>query len=90
MQAIEPLVENLPAVPCGGGVPPLESLRSALYGAVRYAESSLEGAGLRDLHLSRVICTPDARHWTLSFGEHHFGVAVFADGFSVRSLGLDA
>lgn len=63
---------------------PLEMIQSALYGAVRFAESHLGGgAGVR---LSRLICTPDARRWTLAFGERFFLVEVVDDGFSVRSV----
>jgi hypothetical protein len=62
---------------------PLETIQSALYGAVRFAESTLGGAGVR---LSRLICTPDARRWTLAFGERFFLVEVVDDGFSVRSV----
>ena len=63
---------------------PLETIQSALYGAVRFAESCLGGGvGVR---LSRLICTPDARRWTLAFGERFFLVEVADDGFSVRSV----
>jgi hypothetical protein len=65
--------------------PPLESIQSALYGAVRFAESFLGAAGVAGVRLSRVVCSPDARHWTLAFGEHFFLVEVLGNGFSVRS-----
>ncbi|HEX4962563.1 MAG TPA: hypothetical protein VF173_17135 [Thermoanaerobaculia bacterium] len=61
-------------------LPPWETIQSALYGAIRFAESFL-GAGVC---LSRMICTPDARLWTLAFGEHFFTVEVVSDGFSVH------
>ena len=72
------------------GVPALESIQSALYGAVRFAECSLDAVGLAGARPSRLICTPDGRQWTLAFGEHVFEVAILADGFSVRSLPREA
>lgn len=67
-------------------VPPLETIQSALYGATRFAESLLGAAGVVGVRLSRMICTPDGRCWTLAFGEHFFTVEVMGDGFSVRPL----
>jgi hypothetical protein len=64
-------------------VPSWETVQSALYGAIRFAEALLGPAGL---HLSRMICTPDARGWTLAFGEHFFMVEMMGDGFSVRAF----
>lgn len=68
------------------GVPPLETIQSALYGATRFAESLLGAVGVAGLRLSRLICTPDGRRWTLAFGDHFFRVEILADGFSVQSL----
>lgn len=67
--------------------PALEIIRSALYGAILFAEAWLEAAGVPGMPLSRMIFMPGARHWTLAFGEHVFEVDVQADGLSVRSLG---
>ena len=67
-------------------VPALDAIQSALYGAARFAERYLEAAGVAGARLTRVICTPDARLWTLAFGEHFFEVHVLDDGVSVRLL----
>ncbi|MFY9820219.1 MAG: hypothetical protein WAM82_02485 [Thermoanaerobaculia bacterium] len=67
-------------------VPPWETVQSALYGAIRFAEAFLGATGVVGVPLSRVICTPDARGWTLAFGEHFFLVEVVGDGFSVRAF----
>lgn len=66
-------------------VPNPASFQSALYGAVRFAECFLEAQGAAGFRLSRVICTPNARLWSLAFGEHVFEVEVLDDGFSVRA-----
>jgi hypothetical protein len=67
-------------------VPSWETIQSALHGAIRFAQILLGATGTVDVAVSRVICTPDARHWTLAFGEHYFLVEVVGDGFSVRSF----
>jgi hypothetical protein len=67
-------------------VPSWETVQNALYSAIRFAETFLGGAGVVGVHLSRMICTPDAQRWTLAFGEHFFMVEVVGDGFSVRSF----
>jgi hypothetical protein len=67
-------------------VPSLETVQSALYSSVRFAESFLRATGVAGAQLSRMICTPDARGWTLAFGEHFFLVEVVDDGFSVQSF----
>jgi hypothetical protein len=67
-------------------VPSWETVQSALYSSVRFAESFLRATGVAGAQLSRMICTPDARGWTLAFGEHFFLVEVVDDGFSVRSF----
>jgi hypothetical protein len=66
--------------------PSWETVQSALYGAIRFAEAFLGAAGIAGVLLSRMICTPDARGWTLAFGEHFFIVEVVDDGFSVRAF----
>ncbi|MFY9824434.1 MAG: hypothetical protein WAM82_23865 [Thermoanaerobaculia bacterium] len=84
----EPCLEELPChhEAATEEVPPWETVQSALYGAIRFAETFLVAAGIVGEPLSRMICTPDARGWTLAFGEHFFVVEVVADGFSVRSI----
>lgn len=66
--------------------PALPVIQSALGGAVCFSEALLRAVGLGGTRLSRVICTPDARHWTLAFAEYFFEVEVLDDGFSVRSV----
>lgn len=70
-------------------VPALESIRSALSAGIRYCQSFLKAAGVRDARLSEVSCTPDARDWLIAFGEHRFRMAIFTNGFSVRTLFAD-
>jgi hypothetical protein len=90
MPADDELVRDWPDVTWNGAaapvwdVPGLESIRRALDGAILFAESFLEAGGAPQL--SRLICTPDARYWSLAFGESFFEVEVQADGFSVRAL----
>jgi hypothetical protein len=79
-----PETDRSAKLPAPQGVPPWETIQSALYGAIRFAQTFLGAAGVIGVPLSRVICTPDARHWTLAFGEHFFLVEVVGDGFSVR------
>jgi hypothetical protein len=84
-------LEELPELTCRNegaaeDVPPWETVQSALYGAIRFAEAFLGAAGVVGVPLSRMICTPDARGWTLAFGEHFFMVEIVGDGFSVRAF----
>lgn len=80
---LEPFVgEPMAASP----IPALPMIQSALGGAVCFSEALLQAAGVAGARLSRIICTPDARHWTLAFAEHRFEVEVLDDGFSVRSV----
>jgi len=65
-------------------MPALETIQSALYGAIRFAELFLISAGEFRVCPSRIICTSDARNWTLAFGERFFMVEVVGEGFSVR------
>lgn len=84
MQILDELCLEEP--PPAEDVPAWETVQSALYGAIRFAEAFLGTAGIAGAHLSRMICTPDARGWTLAFGEHFFMVEVVGDGFSVRAF----
>jgi len=83
-------LEERPEITCHKEVAaedvPWEIVQSALYGAIRFAEVFLGAAGIAGVYLSRMICTPDARGWTLAFGEHFFVVEVVGDGFTVRAF----
>lgn len=81
---LDELVRGEPADSAAAAVPDTETVLSAIYGAVRFVQTYLEAAGLFGARLSWVLCAPDARSWTLAFGDRLFQVSVASGGFSVR------
>jgi transcriptional regulator with XRE-family HTH domain len=87
---LDELVRGRPASPEAGSAPAAEAVLCAIYGAIRFIQTFLEAAGVFGSRLSWVICTPDARSWTLAFGAYLFEVSVTGDRFSVRFQGRQA